>query len=199
MTATDPHPREAAIFPVTSARREWNVLPVTSVIEVRHTVAPGCALMQKRCGSDAITIVTGGDAGTAEGDFASCLIWSTRPGNEVPVLILVQNNHWGISTPASEVHVAEKERSSIAARRSAFPGEIVDGNDPIASWHAIRRAMNYCRRGLLPAFHPGGAGISTVVWPFVLERRAARQGRARLHRVVRAKAAGNRRARSGDD
>src|SRR6185437_7849596 len=29
-------------------------------------------------------------------------------------------------------------------------GEVVDGNDPIASWHAIRRAMDYCRRERRP-------------------------------------------------
>jgi len=142
MTVTDPHSR-GRNFGSHYARHEWNVVPVTSVIEMRHTVAPGCALMQKRLGGDAITIVTGGDAGTAEGDFASCLIWSTRPGNEVPVLIVVQNNGWGISTPAGEVH-AEKR---IIDRGKAFgiPGEVVDGNDPIASWHAIRRAMAWCR------------------------------------------------------
>src|SRR5438552_12164140 len=142
MTVTDPHSR-GRNFSSHYARREWNVLPVTSVIELRHTVAPGCALVQKRHGGDAITIVTGGDAGTAEGDFASCLVWSTLPGNEVPVLIVVQNNCWGISTPACAVH-GEKR---IIDRGKAFgiPGEVVDGNDPIASWHAIRRAMTYCR------------------------------------------------------
>src|SRR6202047_3160584 len=62
MTATDPHSR-GRNFASHYARREWNVLPVTSVIELRHTVAPGCALMQKRHGGDGITVVTGGDAG----------------------------------------------------------------------------------------------------------------------------------------
>src|SRR4051794_24217713 len=88
MTVTDPHSR-GRNFAGHYARRDWNVLPITSVIEVRHTIAPGCALVQKRLGGDALTVVTGGDAGTAEGDFASCLIWSTRPGQEVPVLIVV--------------------------------------------------------------------------------------------------------------
>src|SRR6516164_9303982 len=90
MTVTDPHSR-GRNFSGHYACREWNVLPITSVIEVRHTIAPGCALVQKRLGGDSITVVTGGDAGTAEGDFASCLVWSTRPGNEVPVLIVAQN------------------------------------------------------------------------------------------------------------
>jgi len=55
-------------------------------------MAPGTAMAQKRHGGEGITIVTGGDAGTAEGDFATCLIWSSRPGQELPVLIIVTNN-----------------------------------------------------------------------------------------------------------
>src|SRR5262245_2212013 len=91
MTATDPH-SVGRNFSGHYARREWNVVPVTSVIEVQYVMAPGTAIVQKRHGGDGITIVTGGDAGTAEGDFASCLVWSTRPGNELPVLIVVMNN-----------------------------------------------------------------------------------------------------------
>ncbi|HZT79065.1 MAG TPA: thiamine pyrophosphate-dependent dehydrogenase E1 component subunit alpha [Gemmataceae bacterium] len=142
MTATDPHSL-GRNFSGHYARRDWNVIPVTSVIEVQYVMAPGTAWVQKRHGGDGITIVTGGDAGTAEGDFASCLVWSTRPGNELPVLIVVMNNHWGISTPAATQH-AEKH---IIDRGKAFgiPGEVVDGNDPVASWHAIARGMAVCR------------------------------------------------------
>jgi 2-oxoisovalerate dehydrogenase E1 component alpha subunit len=59
---------------------------MTSVIEVRHLMAPGTALVQKRHGGDGITIAVGGDAGTAEGDFASCMIWSSRKIVLRPVL-----------------------------------------------------------------------------------------------------------------
>ena len=31
---------------------------------------------------------SGGDAGSAEGDFASCLVWASRPGEELPLLII---------------------------------------------------------------------------------------------------------------
>src|ERR671923_2556510 len=96
MTPTAPPPR-GGNFPGHFARRDWNVIPVTSVIEVQYVMAPGTAWVQKRHGADGITIVTGGDAGTAEGDFASCLVWSTMPGRELPVLIVVTNNCWGIS------------------------------------------------------------------------------------------------------
>jgi len=142
MTRTDPNSM-GRNFPGHFTRREWNVLPVSSVIEIQHVMAPGTALVQKRHGGEGITIVTGGDAGTAEGDFASCLIWSTRPGQELPVLIIVMNNGGGISTSAASQH-AEKH---IIDRGKAFgiPGEVVDGNDPVASWFAIERAMDYCR------------------------------------------------------
>jgi len=58
------------------------------------------------------------------------------------------NNGWGVSTPACEQH----GEAHIIDRGQAFgiPGEVVDGNDPIASWHAIRRAMAYCRRERRP-------------------------------------------------
>src|SRR5271156_5899996 len=46
MTRTDPHSMGRA-FPGHYSRREWNVPPVSSVLEVRHTMAPGTALVQK--------------------------------------------------------------------------------------------------------------------------------------------------------
>jgi 2-oxoisovalerate dehydrogenase E1 component alpha subunit len=143
MTATDPYSRGRA-FNSHFVRRDWNIVPVSDPIAVQYVMAPGTALMQKRRGGDAITIVTGGDAGTAEGDFTSCLLWSTRPGNELPVLIVVTNNGYGISTP----HASQHGEGSIVDRGRAFgvPAAVVDGNDPVASWHALERAIRYCRR-----------------------------------------------------
>src|SRR5437588_6857629 len=102
-TATDPF-SGGRNFVGHYSRREWNVVPVSSPIEVQYSMAPGTALAQKRAGSRGITIVTGGDAGTAEGDFSTCLIWSSRQGQELPVLIVVTNNRWGISTSFDGQH-----------------------------------------------------------------------------------------------
>src|SRR5260370_14923250 len=142
MTATDPF-SAGRNFPSHFAKRAWNVVPVSSVVEVQFAMAPGTALVQKRLGGDGITIVVGGDAGTAEGDFATCMLWSTRPGNELPVLMIVMNNGWGISTTHSSQHGERR----IIDRGQAFgiPGEVVDGNEPIACRYAIERAMLYCR------------------------------------------------------
>jgi 2-oxoisovalerate dehydrogenase E1 component alpha subunit len=142
MTATDPF-SVGRNFPSHFSRKQWNVLPVSSVIEVQLAMAPGTALVQKRHGGDGVTIVVGGEAGTAEGDFATCLLWSTRPGNELPVLIVTMNNGWGISTP----HCTQHSCKHTIDRGQAFgiPGGVVDGNDPIASWCALERALHYCR------------------------------------------------------
>src|SRR5450755_4722758 len=96
--------------------RKWNVVPVSSPIEVQFSMAPGTALANKRAGGRGITIVQGGDAGTAEGDFPTCLVWASRPENPLPLLMIVANNQWGISTPAATQH-GEKR---ISDRGKAF-------------------------------------------------------------------------------
>jgi 2-oxoisovalerate dehydrogenase E1 component alpha subunit len=125
------------------SKRAWNVVPVSSPIEVQYAMAPGTALAQKRAGGDGITIVTGGDAGTAEGDFASCLVWASRPGQELPVLIVVTNNRWGISTPFSQVQGVTR----ISDRGAAFNmrAKTIDGNDPVSAYLELKEAIEYVR------------------------------------------------------
>src|SRR6478735_7780717 len=67
-TATDPYSRGRNFAGHYSARK-WNVVPVTSPIEVQFSIAIGTARAQRD--KRGITIVQGGDAGTAEGDFAT--------------------------------------------------------------------------------------------------------------------------------
>ncbi len=153
MRATDTHSR-GRNFVGHYSIPAWNVVPVTSVIEVQFAMAPGTALVQKRHGqknpaeAEGITIVVGGEAGTAEGDFESCLNWCTRPGLDLPVLMLVTNNHYGISTDLDTVHA----HRPIADRAIPYGirNETVDGNDPVLAWNAIDRAMRYCRRERKP-------------------------------------------------
>ncbi|MES2965294.1 MAG: thiamine pyrophosphate-dependent dehydrogenase E1 component subunit alpha [Bdellovibrionota bacterium] len=123
---------------------QWNVVPVSSPLEVQYGMAIGTAIAQKRRNAKGITIITGGDAATAEGDFASCLIWASRPKNELPMFITVQNNKWGISTTYDTQH-GEKY---IADRGKAFGirTTVVNGNDPIESYLVTQTEMEYIRR-----------------------------------------------------
>ena len=137
--------------------RAWNVVPVSSTIETQYATAIGTGIAQKSHGGKGITIVNGGDAGTAEGEFASCLVWSSRPNKELPILIVVTNNEWGISTSAATQHGEKK----ISDRAKAFgiKSATINGNDVEESWFMIQEAMDYIR---------------TERKPFMLEARVSR-------------------------
>lgn len=137
--------------------RAWNVVPVSSTIETQYATAIGTGIAQKSHGGKGITIVNGGDAGTAEGEFASCLVWSSRPSKELPILIIVTNNEWGISTSAATQHGEQKisDRAKAFGIRSAT----INGNDVEESWFMIQEAMDYIR---------------TERKPFMLEARVSR-------------------------
>lgn len=146
-TATDPY-SGGRNFVNHFSIKKWNVVPVSSPIEVQFSMAPGTALAQKRHGGRGITIVQGGDAGTAEADFATCLIWCSRPQQELPLLMIVTNNQWGISTPANTQH---GERN-IADRGKAFgiKTAVIDGNDPEKAYAGLKEAMDYVRKERKP-------------------------------------------------
>ncbi|QDK46455.1 thiamine pyrophosphate-dependent dehydrogenase E1 component subunit alpha [Bdellovibrio sp. ZAP7] len=129
---------------------QWNVAPVTSPIEVQYPIACGTAHAQKRAGHKSISIVTGGDAGTAEGEFATCLVWSSRKGQELPVLITVQNNGFGISTPYEGQH----GETHIADRAKAFNirSRVIDGTNPVETYIALKEEMDYIRKTGKPSF-----------------------------------------------
>lgn len=129
---------------------EWNIAPVTSPLEVQYPIACGTAHVQKRFGKQAVTIVTGGDAGTAEGDFASSLILASRKGQELPVLITVQNNKWGISTSYEgqhgETHIADR------AKGFNIKSRVINGNDPVETYLCVKEDLEYIRKTGKPAF-----------------------------------------------
>ncbi|MEQ8278487.1 MAG: thiamine pyrophosphate-dependent dehydrogenase E1 component subunit alpha [Deltaproteobacteria bacterium] len=145
--ATDPH-TGGRNFINHFAMKAWNVVPGTSTIETQYAVAPGTALAQKRHGGHGITIVNGGDAGSAEGDFATCLNWSSRPGRELPLLIIVVNNKYGISTPFDQVHGDQ----FIARRGEAFGirWDVLNGNDPVESHQKLSEIIAYIREERMP-------------------------------------------------
>lgn len=127
---------------------EWNVTPVCSPIEVQYGFAIGTGISQKRNGGEGISIITGGDAGTAEGDFASCLVWASRPANPLPLLITVQNNGWGISTSYEDQH--GEERISDRGKAFGIKSLTINGNDPVESYVKLKESMDYIRKERKP-------------------------------------------------
>jgi 2-oxoisovalerate dehydrogenase E1 component alpha subunit len=141
-TATDPY-SGGRNFVGHFSKREWNIVPVSSPIEVQYSMVAGTAMAQKRAGGRGISIVTGGDAGTAEGDFATCLVWCSRPANPLPALIIVTNNKWGISTNYAGQH--GEKRISDRGKAFGIESKTIDGNDPEVSYREIQAAMEYVR------------------------------------------------------
>lgn len=139
-TATDPYSR-GRNFAGHSSIRKWNVAPISSPIEVQYSIAIGTAMAQRK--AKGISIVQGGDAGTAEGDFATALVWSSRRGAELPLLLIVTNNEYGISTPYEGQH--GEVRISDRGKAFGMQTATIDGNDPETAWFALKKAMDYVR------------------------------------------------------
>jgi 2-oxoisovalerate dehydrogenase E1 component subunit alpha len=128
---------------------ERNLGPVSSPVNSQFVLALGTARAQKPH-PDAVTVVIGGDASTHSGDFASLLVWSTRPGDNLPILIVVTNNRVGISTPYATQHAND----SICARVAGYgiPSAAVDGLCVDESYRVLDEAFSYVRRERKPFF-----------------------------------------------
>src|SRR3989440_11998425 len=114
-------------------------------------VADGLALAGRLRGEPRVVAVFSGDGGTSEGDFHEALnlaaVW------RLPVIFLVENNGWGLSTPTREQFACE----DLADRGPGYgmPGVVIDGNDAFAVIRAGREAAERGRRARGPP--PGGA------------------------------------------
>lgn len=96
-------------------------------------IAWGLKIQRKR----AAVLVYLGDGAASEGDFHESANFAGVLG--VPLVMLVQNNGWAISTPVAKQTTA----ASIAsrARGYGFPGRLVDGNDLFAVYSATNAAV----------------------------------------------------------
>ena len=106
-------------------------------------VADGLALAGLLRGENRVVAVFSGDGGTSEGDFHEALnlaaVW------RLPVIFLVENNGWGMSTPTSEQYACR----DLADRAAGYgmPGVVIDGNDLPAVMAAVGEAADRARRG----------------------------------------------------
>lgn len=93
-----------------------------------------------------VVVAFTGDGATSQGDFYEALnLAGTR---RLPLVVVVINNGWAISTPSAHQTAAE----SFAAKGAAvgIPGVIVDGNDVLAVLTAARAARARAASGTGP-------------------------------------------------
>ena len=93
-----------------------------------------------------------GEGSTSQGEFWESL--NTASNGKLPVLYVVEDNGYAISTPV-EVNTPGGNISRLIANFPNFHFAEVDGTDPIASYAAMREAVEYCRSGQGPALVHG--------------------------------------------
>ncbi len=104
---------------------EHKIFGMISHLGAQLGVADGLALARSLRGEGKCVLVYTGDGGASEGDFHEALnvaaVWN------LPVLIVVENNQWGLSTPSREQFVFD----SFAVKGPAYGIEAhsIDGND----------------------------------------------------------------------
>lgn len=105
--------------------QEFKIIGMISHLGPQLGVADGIALADKLSGKHKVTAVFTGEGATSEGDFHEALniasVW------DLPVLFVVENNGYGLSTPTNEQYRCK----DIADRAQGYGMEshIIDGNN----------------------------------------------------------------------
>jgi 2-oxoisovalerate dehydrogenase E1 component len=101
---------------------------------------------------DEVAYVSIGEGSTSQGEFWESL--NTASNGKLPVLYVVEDNGYAISTPV-EVNTPGGNISRLVANFPNFHFAEIDGTDPIASYNAMVEAVAYCRAGKGPALVHG--------------------------------------------
>jgi 2-oxoisovalerate dehydrogenase E1 component len=99
-----------------------------------------------------IVLVTGGDGSTSEGEFWEAL--SSACVLRLPIVFLIEDNGYAISVPREVQTPQDSISKAVAGFRPLFQVEC-DGCDPVASYRALREAVDHVRSGRGPALVHG--------------------------------------------
>ncbi|MEO0558802.1 MAG: dehydrogenase E1 component subunit alpha/beta [Bacteroidota bacterium] len=122
---------------------EKRIVGMISHLAAMLPVADGLGLAAQLAGRDDVACAFVGEGATREGDFHEALnlasVWS------LPVLFVVENNGYGLSTPTRDAVAVED--IADAAAGYGMPGVVVDGNDIDAVIANVKQAADRARRG----------------------------------------------------
>jgi 2-oxoisovalerate dehydrogenase E1 component len=122
---------------------EHNIVGMVSHLAAMMPVADGLALSKKLKGEDAVAFSFCGDGATSEGDFHEALnlaaVW------ELPVIFVIENNGYGLSTPTNEQFKCEK--LSDRAKGYGMHGFHIDGNNIFEVMETVEKARKFALKG----------------------------------------------------
>jgi 2-oxoisovalerate dehydrogenase E1 component len=101
---------------------------------------------------DEVVYVSSGDGTTSQGEFWESL--STASNLKLPMLFVIEDNEYAISVPV-EVNTPGGNISKVVQGFPNFHFAEVDGTDMLASYAAMKTAIDYVRAGNGPAFVHG--------------------------------------------
>jgi 2-oxoisovalerate dehydrogenase E1 component len=120
--------------------REHAICGMISHLGPQLGVADGVALAYKLQQKKMAALVFSGDGGTSEGDFHEALnvasVW------DLPVIFLIENNGYGLSTPVSEQYRCES--LVYKAEGYGMEGVRIDGNNILTVYDTLRGIREYC-------------------------------------------------------
>lgn len=139
-------------FPNHYSSKQAGMMSFSSILAAHIPHAVGAAYAMKYRGeSGRAVLVTCGDGTTSEGEWHESMNFAAI--HKLPLVMLVENNQWAISTPLSQ----QMAEPNIYKRAAGYgmPGEQFDGFDPIKSFDAVNRAMERARSGGGPTLVEG--------------------------------------------
>ncbi|MBS1643778.1 MAG: dehydrogenase E1 component subunit alpha/beta [Bacteroidetes bacterium] len=120
--------------------KEHHICGMISHLGPQLAIADGVALAHKLQKENKVSLAFSGDGATSEGDFHEALnvaaVW------ELPVIFLIENNGYGLSTPSKEQFLVEH----LATRAAGYgmKGITIDGNNILEVYKTIQEARQYC-------------------------------------------------------
>jgi len=123
--------------------RRLGIISGSSPIATQVPHAAGIAYAARLRGEDTVVGCWFGEGATSEGDWHEGLNFAGI--HHLPVIFVCENNHYAISVPQSK----QMAVTDVAARAEGygFPGVVVDGNDVIACYAAMKAAHDRARAG----------------------------------------------------
>lgn len=119
---------------------EYHICGMISHLGPQLAIAGGVALAHQLKKEAKVSLAFSGDGGTSEGDFHEALNVAAVWG--LPVIFLVENNGYGLSTPSGEQFVCKQ----IADKAIGYgmKGITIDGNNILEVYREISEARKYC-------------------------------------------------------
>lgn len=125
---------------------DYHICGMISHLGPQLAIADGVALAHKLNKENNAALAFTGEGGTSEGDFHEALNVAAVWG--LPVIFLVENNGYGLSTPIKEQfackHISDK------AIGYGMQGITIDGNNILEVHNAVKEAREYCIREQKP-------------------------------------------------